>query len=237
MMKKTCIILVLFILALIVLGFESCGSFAFSKKLTNEKDLSRYIDKYPIIGLNYIEKIDIKKALLSIKTKEYNFPLFTISGLIFYNKFVQFDGFTQIGASVNSVFKIFYDFEVHNGYFDNLFTKERYNISANDIKLPKNIISYIEKNLFILLLFFRNNTIPNIKNGEFEIEDVIFSVKNYFIEKSTIDSSTMMIKIEYSNYKKWNTIYYPSIINIYFQDYEIKILIMESDFILSFKNK
>ncbi|MCR4421552.1 MAG: hypothetical protein GYA61_04190 [Spirochaetales bacterium] len=214
--------------------FLSCANLAFSKKISNDNELSLYIEKYPVIGLLYIEKIDIKKGFLTIKSKTQNFPLINISANICFNDSVWLEGKIQAGTNQIDLFNAQYDYKTHCGYLNYLLTGEKYIVPSDSFKNLKNVIQYFEKNLFLILLLLKNNKIPNIKNGELLINDIIFQIKDYKIVSSEIDSQILKLKVEYSNYKKWNNVYYPSILHFILQDYDISLLILDSEFTLNF---
>lgn len=232
--KKLIISILILLIILFNLIFYSCTYFSFSKKLSNEKDLSLYIDKYPILGFLYIEQINIKKALLTIKNNTQSYPLINLTGSICLNKKFLLEGTTQVGSATLPLFKVDYDYSSHSGFIDYIMMGEKYEISSESLKISKSLMNYFEKNIFLFLLFLKNNVIPNYKNGEFTIEDLNFFIEDYKIIKAEIDSQILKFKVEYSNYKKWKDVYYPSILHFYFMDYDIKILILDSEFILSF---
>jgi hypothetical protein len=214
--------------------FLSCANLAFSKKISNDSELSVYIEKYPVLGLLYIEKMEIKKGFLTIKSKTQNFPLFNISANICFNNSIWLEGKVQAGTGQIDLFNAQYDYNTHSGYLNYLLTGEKYIIPSDSLKSLKNIVSYFEKNLFLILLFLKDNKVPNIKNGDFLINDIIFLIKDYKIVSSEIDSEILKLKVEYSNYKKWNNVYYPSILHFILQDYDISLLILDSEFTLNF---
>lgn len=226
----------LLILVLFFISFylQSCANVIFNKEYKNENELVQHLEKYPVLGFLYLDKIEIYKAFLSIKEKENNFPLFTISGSIIYKNNISFVGYTNIGKNQIQVFSLLYDFQNHSGLFDDYFSKTRYEINSNSTKIPKNLISYFERNCFLLMLILKDNHIDGTKNGDIQIEDIIYTIKEYRIEKARLDSNTLSIKVEYLNYKNWGNFYYPSVININYQDYFINLLIIDAKFQLKF---
>ncbi|GEM_PF-1821220 len=234
MRKKLSLFLVLFSIFILFFLLESCTGFVFSRKYKSEKEIIQYIDKYPLIAFLYLNKIDIRKGFLTIKSKQGNLPLFLISGKIIFFDLIQLDGKTQLGTNFVNVFDLQYSFESHQGYFEDLVSKLKYNISSESLNIPKSIFSYIEKNFFLILLMLKGNQLQNIKNGEIEIEDIVFSIKDFQIEKAEVRSQTIQLKVYYNKYKKWEKIYYPSIINLIFKDFDVNLLLTNVNLYLSF---
>lgn len=236
-MKKRKNIIILFLFLLLILNFiifESCTSAIFSRKYKSEKELIQYIEKYPLLGFFYLDKIEIKKGFLSIKDKQTNYPLFIINGEILYSNLIDIKGSMQIGSNIIDVFNFYYNYENHKGYFEDISSKLKYELSVDQLKIPKQLIFYIEKSSFLFLLMLKGREIQNLKNGEIEVDDIILSIKDYKIEKATIESQTLPLVVYYKNYKKWDNIYYPSMITILYNDYIINFLITDAIFVLKF---
>ncbi len=226
---------IFFILVLVAfIFFENCSFSDLSKKYVNENEINNVIDKYPIIGFFYLNKIEIKKGFLSIREKNSNYPIFLISGEIEYSNFIKIICGTQIATKILEIFNFFYDYKNHYGYLEDKRSNIKYNLSSDNLKIPELMLNYLEKSSLLLLLMLKGNNIPNIKNGDYEIKDILFLIKDYKIEKALLESANIPLKVYYKNYKKWENIYYPSTINIIFQDYDISILITEANFYLSF---
>ncbi|MFN3411410.1 MAG: hypothetical protein ACK4YF_04545 [Exilispira sp.] len=233
--RKNIVIFSLFLLLILnFIFFESCTFTIFSKKYKSEEELKQYIEKYPLLGFFYLYKIEIKKGFLSIKDKQKNYPLFIINGKIIYSNLIDIKGSMQIGSNIIDVFKFYYNYENHKGYFEDISSKLKYELAADQLKIPKQLVYYIEKSSFLLLLMLKGRKIQNLKNGEIEVDDIILSIKDYKIEKAKIESHTLPLVIYYKNYRRWDNIYYPSMITILYNDYIINFLITDAIFVLTF---
>lgn len=232
--KKFFLFLIFVPILFSLLYTTGCNTINLSKNVKDIKSLSNYIDKYPLLGLYFIDQMKINKAFVTLKTNDYKSPLININGVVKFKNIIDIAGFTQIGSNKIDIFSLFYDFNKHSGFFYNIIEKEKYEISSASLKLSKNIMIYFENDLFLLMLFFKNYEFYNIKNGEFLIEDILFKVADYKIISSELESQTLKININYTNYKKWENIYYPSIITVKSLDYEFNLLLTDIEFTLSF---